>query len=92
MTCFICIITDVHFHITQHVAILTAAEDGAVDDATSDIDFHFIDISPSVEESARVTLTRSKEVASNRMILDLFQCSRDTKGCRSTKVDRTLTS
>ena len=92
MWCFTCIITDVQFHVAQHVAIFTTTQYRTINDTASDIDFCFIDISPSVEESSGVTLTSSIEVASYGMGYYLITCTRNTESCISTKVDRTFSS
>ena len=78
--------SDVHLSIAQHMAILGAAEDRAVDPAARDVDLGAGDVSPGVEEDALVTLAAAKEVAGNRMISNLVEGARHAQGGAAAEV------
>ena len=74
------------------MTILTATEYRTIDASTGDVHFGFSNVRPGVEEGTCVTLTSTKEVTGHGVSGNLFQGTRHTECCRTTKVDGTQTS
>ena len=55
------------------MTILTATEDGAVDDTACDIDFSLLNIGPCIEVRSLIALTCTKEIAGHGVIGNLSQ-------------------
>ena len=71
------------------MAVLTAAEYGAVDPAAGDVHFGFCDVRPGVEEHALVALACAEEVAGHGVSGNLFQRAWHTEGGCAAEVHRT---
>ena len=73
------------------MTILTTTEDGAVNGTASDIHNGILYIGLFIEEYTRVTLTRTEEVAGDRVFVNLTECTRHTECGSSAEVDRSRT-